>query len=164
MDLLYPHTGTIFWMFLAFLIVFFILKKFAWKPILNALKEREDSIESALHSADEARKQMEQLHADNEKIIAQAKLERDKIIKEASELKTSIVNDAKNQAANEADKIIENARNVISNEKNAALKEIKAQVAVLSVQIAEKLLQEKLADSEENKELIDKFLAEIKLN
>jgi F-type H+-transporting ATPase subunit b len=118
MDLLLPHTGTIFWMLIAFSIVFFILKKFAWKPILNAIKAREDSIEEALRSADRAKEDMQQLQADNEKIIAAAKQERDAIIKEARALKDTIIDDAKTKARSEADKEIEKAREAIKSEKN----------------------------------------------
>ena len=97
-DLLLPHTGTIIWMLISFLTVFFLLKKFAWKPLLNALKMREDSIEDALRSAEIARKEMEKLQADNEMIMNEAKKERDKIIVEARSLKDTILEDAKNQA------------------------------------------------------------------
>jgi F-type H+-transporting ATPase subunit b len=113
MGLLTPHTGTVIWMLIGFLTVFFLLKKFAWKPVLNALKQRENTIENALKSAENAKKEMERLNADNERIIAEAKLERDRIIKEARELKETIVIDAKEQANSEAEKLIETARNNI---------------------------------------------------
>jgi F-type H+-transporting ATPase subunit b len=164
MDLLSPHTGTIIWMFIAFSFVFLILKKFAWKPILNAIKAREESIEEALKSADKAKEEMQKLQADNEKIIATAKQERDIIIKEARDLKDSIVEDAKAKAKAEADKEVEKAREAIKNEKAAAIKEVKVEVANLSVFIAEKILQEKLSPDAEHKELIDKYLRDIKLN
>ena len=140
MDFLIPHTGTIFWMLLAFSIVFFILKKFAWKPILTALKQREDSIEGALESAALARKEMENLQADNAKVLEEAKRERDLILKEARELKEEIVNEAKEKASDEADKIIKNASEAIKGERAAALKDIKEQVASFSIEIAEKIL------------------------
>jgi F-type H+-transporting ATPase subunit b len=164
MDLLIPHTGTIIWMLIAFSSVFFLLKKFAWKPVLGALKQREESIEKALRSAELAKLEMEKLHADNEKIIAEGKRERDKIIKEARELKDSILNDAKTQAALEADKLIESARSHIKSEKESAIKEIKEHAVTLSIYIAEKLLQEKLSDSKSQKELIDKLMRNIKTN
>jgi F-type H+-transporting ATPase subunit b len=164
MDLLSPHTGTVIWMLIAFLTVFFLLKKFAWKPVLGALKQREDSIEKALKSAETARKEMEKLQANNEKILAEGKLERDKIIKEARELKESIINDAKVQASVEADKIIEAAKNTIRSEKDAALIEIREHAAVLSIHMAEILLHEKLASEKEQKELIDKLLRQVKIN
>lgn len=164
MDLLLPHTGTIFWMIIAFSVVLFVLKKFAWKPILNALKARDESIEEALKSAEKARQDMAQLQSDNEKVLAEAKLERDKIIKEARELKDEIINEAKKRAAVESDKVIENAREVIKSEKSAAVKEIKEQVADLSIKIAEKILEHNLADITDQKDLIDKFLRETKVN
>ena len=164
MDLLLPHTGTIIWMFIAFSIVFFILKKFAWKPILNAIKAREESIAEALTSADKAKEEMQQLQADNEKIIALAKQERDSILKEAREIKDSMIEDAKQKASSEADKVIERARDAIKSEKAAAVKDIKEEVAKLSVVIAEKILEEKLAADSEQKDLIDKYLRDVKLN
>jgi F-type H+-transporting ATPase subunit b len=162
MGLLTPHTGTVIWMLIGFLTVFFLLKKFAWKPVLNALKQRENTIENALKSAENAKKEMERLNADNERIIAEAKLERDRIIKEARELKETIVIDAKEQANAEAEKLIETARNNIKAEKETAIKDISNHVAQLSVLISEKLLQEKLTDDKEQKELIDKLLREVK--
>lgn len=164
MDLLLPHTGTIFWMLIAFSAVFFILKKFAWKPILNAIKAREDSITEALLSADKAKEEMQKLQADNEKIIAHAKSERDNIIKEAREIKESMIEDAKERATIEADKVIGKAREAIKSEKASAIKDIKEEVAKLSVVIAEKILREKLEVDTEQKELIDKYLRDVKLN
>lgn len=164
MDFLSPHTGTIFWMFISFLVVFYVLKKFAWKPILNVLKQREESIEEALNAAELAKEEMKQLKADNEVILSEAKSERDKIIKEARELKNNILSEAKAQAEIEANKIIEDARLTIRNEKTAAVKELKDQVATFSVMIAEKLLQEKLSSTPEQKELIDKLMKDIKVN
>ena len=164
MDLLLPHTGTIIWMFIAFSIVFFILTKFAWKPILNAIKAREESISEALLSADKAKEEMQKLQADNEEIIAQAKLERDAILKEAREIKESIIEEAKSKASEEADKAIDKARQAIRNEKLAAIKSVKEEVSKLSVIIAEKILKEKLEPSDEQKVLIDKYLHDVKLN
>lgn len=164
MDLLYPHTGTIIWMSIAFFAVFFILKKFAWKPILNALKAREDSIEEALLSAERARDEMQKLQANNEKIIAEAKVERDKLIKEARSLKDEIIEEAKKKAVEESDKIIAQAKENIKSEKAAALKEIKEQIADFSIHISEKIIQEKLEVTTEQKEIIDKYLHNIKVN
>lgn len=164
MDLLYPHTGTIIWMSIAFFAVFFILKKFAWKPILNALKARENSIEEALLSAEKARDEMAKLHADNEKILAEGKIERDKIIKEARALKEEIIHEAKQKATEESDKMIALARESIKNEKAAAIKEIKEQIADFSIHISEKIIQEKLEVTTERKEIIDKYLHNIKVN
>jgi F-type H+-transporting ATPase subunit b len=164
MDLLTPHTGTLIWMLIAFSAVFFLLKKFAWKPILNALKEREESIDEALKSAEYARKEMESLQVDNAKIIEKAKRERDQILNEARNLKDDMINEAKLKASEEADKIVKNASEIIKGEKAAAIKEIKEQVATLSVSIAEKILQEKLSSDDEQKEIIDKYLRNIKVN
>lgn len=164
MELLTPHLGTIIWMTLCFTIVFLILKKYAWKPILNALKAREESIEEALLSAERTRNEMRLIQADNEKILAEAKLERDKIIKEARDLKDEIVNEAKKKAAEESGKIIDSSREAIKAERVAAIKEIKEQIASLSVSIAEKILQEKLEENQNQKDLIEKFLRDIKLN
>jgi F-type H+-transporting ATPase subunit b len=164
MDLLIPHSGTVIWMLIAFLTVFFLLKKFAWKPILNALKLREETIENALKSAEETKLEMANLQTKSELILAEAKLERDKIIKEARNLKDGIVNEAKQQAAAEADKIIESVKNTIKVEKEAAINEIKEQSATLAIFIAEKLLQEKLSGDANQKELIDRLLKDVKLN
>jgi len=164
MGLLTPDYGLLFWMVLSFSIVLFILKKFAWKPILSALKEREKSIEGALKSAEKAKAEMAKMQADNEKILAEARLERDKLIKEARQMKDKIVEDAKALAQAEGQKMIEAARLSINSEKKAAIKEIKDQVAVLSIQIAEKLIKDKLADNANQSEYIDKLLKDIKLN
>jgi F-type H+-transporting ATPase subunit b len=164
MNLLLPHTGTVIWMLIAFLTTFFLLKKFAWKPVLNALKQREETIESALLAAEETKKEMAKLKADNDIIISEAKSARDKIIKEARDLKDSIINDAKQQAVDEAGKIIDAAKTSIRSEKESALKEITEHVAMLSVYIAEKLLQEKLTNDDAQKELIDKLMKNVKPN
>lgn len=164
MGLLNPHAGTIIWMTVCFLAVLFILRKFAWTPILNALKTREESIEEALLSAERARSEMEKLHSDNEKILAEAKVERDRLIKEARELKDEIIEEAKKKAVEESDKLLVQARESIKSEKAAALKEIKEQIADFSVTIAEKIIQEKLEVTSERKEIIDKYLHNIKVN
>jgi F-type H+-transporting ATPase subunit b len=163
MNLLLPHTGTVIWMMIAFLTVFFILKKYAWKPVLNALKQRDLSIEESLLSAETAKKEIAKLKSDNAAILLEARLEREKIIKEARALKDEIINDAKDQATSESERILENARISIKSEKESAIKEIKDHVASLSVFIAEKLLQEKLADTKEQQELIDKLFKNAKL-
>ncbi|KPK85663.1 MAG: ATP F0F1 synthase subunit B [Bacteroides sp. SM23_62_1] len=164
MELITPGIGLLFWMLLMFGIVLWLLKKFAWKPIMNALKEREMSIQEALMSADNARKEMEKLQADNEKIMAEARAERDTIIRDAKQAKDKMVNEAKEQASDEARKIIQAARIEIANEKTAAINEIKNKVAEISIQIAEKILREKLADSKKQKEMIEKLIKEIKPN
>lgn len=164
MDLLTPGIGLIFWTVIIFSVLLLILRKFAWKPINNAVRNREDSIRSALKAADKARKEMEKLKADNEKIIKQAKEERDVIMKDARDVKDKIISEAKVTADREAKKLIEVARLNIQNEKSAAITEIKKQVATLSVDIAEKILREKLKDKEESQKLVDKLMKDIKLN
>jgi F-type H+-transporting ATPase subunit b len=164
MELVTPEAGLLFWMLLSFTLVLVVLKKFAWKPILNSLKEREDSISEALQSAEKAKEEMKKLKADNETIILQAKAEREKILQEAREIKIKIVEKAKEEASEEAHKMIELAKVNIRNEEAKALEQIKAQVAELSVEIAGKLLREKLADSTEQQKLVEKYLKDIQLN
>ena len=164
MGLVIPDYGLLFWMVLTFLTVMFILKKFAWKPILSSLKEREDSIENALESAKKARNEMGKLQADNEKILIEARNERNEMLKEAKSVKQSIIDKAKGEAEIEAEKIIESARLAIQSEKTAAINEMKDSIALLSVQIAEKILKKQLDDPKKQKDLVDKYLKDIKLN
>lgn len=164
MELVTPEFGTVFWMSLSFLMILFILKKFAWKPILSALKEREASIDNALRSADKAREEMEQLETDNEKIIKEAKNERDNLLKDARLVKDMIISEAKEKAITETEKIIEDARVKIESEKDAALDEIKNQIAIFSIEIAEKILKKKLESTKDQKDMINDLLDEIKLN
>jgi len=164
MRLVTPDIGTIFWMLLMFIIVMLILKKFAWKPILNALRNREQSIEESLRSADKAKKEMEKLQADNQKIMAEARKERDKMLKETKKTSEMILNEAKNKASEESKKIIQSARVQIENEKDAAIADIRNQVAEISVDIAEKILQEKLKDDKAQQELMEKLLKDVKMN
>jgi F-type H+-transporting ATPase subunit b len=164
MELVTPGIGLLFWMLLSFLVVFFILAKFAWKPILGALKEREKSIDNALRSAEKAKDEMAKLQADNQKILAEARAERDTLLKEAREVKDKIIAEAKNEAGIEAKKLLDSARQNIQNEKASAINDIKNQVATFSVEIAEKLLRQKLADSKGQSDLIDNMLKDIKLN
>lgn len=164
MDLVTPGIGLIFWTVVIFSILLFILRKFAWNPINNAVKNRENSIRSALLAADKAKKDMEKLQADNERIMKEAQKERDNIMKEARDVKAKIITEAKEKADLEAKKLIELARLNIQNEKASAITEIKEQVARLSVDIAEKILREKLKDEKESEELMQKLLKDIKLN
>jgi len=151
-------------MSIAFFIVLFILRKYAWPPILGYLKERENSIQEALLAAEKAKDEMSKLIVNNEKIMAEAKIERDKIINEARELKDSIINDARNIASEETRKMIETAKQSIKKEKESAMNEIKEQIITLSVDIAGKILQQKLAENSEQRELIEKSMRDIKLN
>ena len=164
MELVTPAIGLVFWMILSFGIVFFLLKKLAWKPILSAIKERETSIEDALTSAEKAKEEMKQLQASNEKILNDARAERDLLLKEARETKDSIINEAKNSASKEAEKLLAIARENINNEKMAAITELKNQVATLSIEIAEKILREQLGSSEKQKALMENLMEDVSLN
>ena len=164
MQLVTPAIGLVFWMSVTFLSIFFILKKFAWKPILNMIKEREDSIESALQSAEKAKLEMKELQASNERILAEAIAERENLLREARETKDAIVNEAKTKAKAEADKLINQALESIKNEKMAAITELKNQVAALSIEVAEKILKEQLSTEEKQKVLVGNLLKEVELN
>ena len=164
MELITPGLGLVFWMVLSFSMILFILKKFAWKPILKALKERENTIDTALKSADKAREEMEQLKVSNEKIIKEAKNVRDNLLKEARQVKDKIISEAKQKANSEANIIIADAKRQIENEKEAALDEIKNQIAGFSVEIAEKILKKKLEKTKDQNDLINELINEIKIN
>jgi F-type H+-transporting ATPase subunit b len=164
MGLVTPNPGTIFWMIIIFGIVLFILRKFAWKPILNALKDREESIANALNSAEEAKKQVAGLKAENENILAEARREKGLILKEAKEIKDKIIAEAKEKAIMETQKAVETARIQIQNEKNNAINDIKKQVAELSVMIAEKVIKKELSNKAEQEKLMNGLIDEIKLN
>lgn len=164
MDLITPGIGLMFWMLLSFSIVLFILKKFAWKPILGFLKAREDSIDQALKSAETARQEISRLKADNEKVLAEARQEREKMLREAREMQEKIIGDAKKQASVESAKLIENARTAIQSEKASMMTEIRQQVVQLSMDVAEKVVREHLSTDEKHKALVDKLVNELKLN
>jgi F-type H+-transporting ATPase subunit b len=163
-SLVNPAIGTLFWTTLIFVLFFLILKKFAWKPILNAVKARDEIIKGSLESAEKAREEMKKLQADNEAILRKAREERENILKEARDVRDKLINEAKDKASVEAEKLIEKARQGIEREKAKALYEIHEQVAFLSVEIASKLLGEKLKESEQQNKLIDNYLKEIDLN
>ena len=164
MDLVIPSIGLIFWTSLVFVILLFLLGKFAWKPILSSVKERETKIETALEASEKAREEMAALKSQNEDLRKEALVERDALLKEAREMKDKIVAEAKNTAKEEGERIIESAREVITNEKMAAVTEIKNQVATLSIEIAEKIVKEKLSTDEKQKTLVDGLVKEINLN
>ena len=164
MSLVTPAIGLMFWTCVVFITLVLILKKFAWKPILNSVEARNNSIEEALQSAEKAKEEMASLQADNEKILQQAKTERDAMLKEARDLKKEIVEEAKNKANEEADKILVSAKEQINNEKMKALVELKNQVANLSIEMAEKILKSELQDSNKQKELIEKSIKSLDLN
>ena len=151
MGLVMPDFGLLFWMVISFALLLFILGKYAWRPILKALSDRENSIDEALKAAQLAKEEMAKLQADNEKILREAILEREQIVKEAREMKEIIVRDAKTQASLEAGKVMENAKAAIEQEKNAAIGEIKEIIANFSVDIAEKILKEHLQDETQQK-------------
>lgn len=159
-----PAIGTIFWTTLIFGLFFIILSKFAWKPVLNAIKSRDEMIKGSLNEAEKARKDMLKLQSDNEAILRKAREEREVILKDARDVRDRLIADAKDKASLEADKLVEKARVGIESEKRKALAEIHEQVANLSVDIASKLLGEQLKKTEEQSKLIDKYLKEINLN
>ena len=164
MELVTPNVGTIFWMIIVFGIVAIVLKKFAWKPILNALNEREESIESALNAAQEARREMEILKAGNEELLASARKGKEIIMREAMQLKDNILAEAKEKAAAETQKSIDNARKQIENEKIMAINDMKKQMTELSFLIAEKVIRKEMADSRQHRIMVEKMIDEIKLN
>jgi len=158
-----PDYGTIFWMVIIFGIALFILKKFAWKPILHALKDRENSIATALSSAEKAREERESLKAGNEKIMDEARKAKEGVLNEAREIKENILAEAKTQAAKEGRKMIESARRQINAEKEAAISEMKQQVVELSVQVAEKIIQKELKAKTDQEALVNDLLKDLKL-
>jgi F-type H+-transporting ATPase subunit b len=156
--------GLFFWQVLLFVGLIFLLKKFAWKPILDAVNDREEGIKNALLSAENARKEMQNLQADNQRILQEARLERDNMLKDAREMKDKMVEDAKNEAQAQGQKMIDQAKAAIESEKNAAMAELKLQVSTLSLSIAEKLLKEELSNKEAQTKLVEKMLGDVKLN
>ncbi len=164
MGLISPAYGTIFWMVLSFGLVFLILAKFAWTPIMKGLKDREDSIEDALQAADAARNEMAELKADHEKIMKEARVERDVLLIEARKMRDEMIDLARQEAAKEGEKLMENARKLIESEKISAIGEIKDQISFLSVEVAEKILRNELTDVSKSQTLINDMLKDMKLN
>lgn len=156
--------GLFFWQVIIFVLLIILLKKFAWKPILDSVNTREQGIKDALASAEAARKEMHNLQADNQRILQEARMERDTMIKEAREIKEKMIADAKAEAQAEGAKMIEQAKASINAEKNAAMAELKAQVSGLSLEIAEKILKNELSNREAQTSLVEKMLGEVKLN
>ena len=154
----------VFWTTLIFVVFFLLMRKFAWKPILGAVKGREDSINNALLAAENAKKDMLNLKSDNEKLLAEARAERDLMMKEAREIKEKMIADAKSEAQAQGEKMIESAKASIESEKNAAMAELKNQVSSLSLEIAETLLKEELSNKEAQTKLVEKMLGDAKLN
>lgn len=164
MDLLTPGPGLVLWQAFIFLLLFLLLAKLAWKPILASLKEREESIQQALDSAENAKKEMASLKEDNEKLLRETRDERDKILRDARTAANRIHDEAQADAKKNADRLIEDAKSIIQTEKNAALRDVKEQVAMFSLDIAEKLIKKNLSDDKSQKELANAFIKDLKLN
>lgn len=164
MELVTPGIGLIFWQTITFLIVLFLLGKFAWKPIMKALNDREAFIEDALSAAEKAKLEMQGLKAENEKLLAQARLERDKILREATEAGNNLVEMAKEKANEEGARMITIAREAIENEKRAAIAEVKNQAASLSIEIAERILRRELSDPMAQQALAQDYVREVTLS
>ena len=164
MEIVTPKLGLIFWQLVIFLLVLFLLAKFAWKPILVALRDREDSIDNALRMAEQAKLEMQSLKAGNEKLLADARHERDQMLKEGQHIANQLVEKAKTDATEEANRIAQQAREAIQQEKNQALAEVRNTAAQLSVDIAKRLLRRELADPAAQQKLVDEYLKDVKLN
>ena len=164
MDLVTPDVGLVFWTLVSFLILLIVLRKFAWKPIVGTENDREESIRKALASAEDAKREMENLKADNERILKEARAEREGMLKEAREIKAKMISDAEDEAKVRADKMIVNAQQAIENEKKSAIAELKNQVAALSVEIAEKVVRKELSDKDKQIKLVEDMLDETTLN
>lgn len=164
MQLLTPGVGLIIWQLIVFLMLFFLLAKLAWKPILKSLKDREQSIHEALSTAENARIEMMKLKSDNEKLLKEAREERDKILREAREVSNKLKEEAQQEAKKNAEKIVDEARAAINIEKQAALKEVRIQVAMFSLEVAEKLMKKNLADDKAQKDLVDTYIKDLKVN
>lgn len=164
MNLITPEIGLIFWTGITFLLLLFLLRKFAWKPILGAVEERDNKINAALNAAEEARKEIANLASENEKLLNEARAEKDRIIADAKKTREAMISEAKAIADSEAKRMIETARASIENEKNAALTEVKNLVAGLSIDIAEKLLRKQFENDAEQQAFVKKHLEDIKLN
>ncbi len=164
MELVNPGLGLIFWMTLAFGTVFFILKKFAWPIIIQALKDRERHIEEALQAADRAHEEMKKMQLDNEALLKKAKEDRDQIMQEARKLRDKMLEETRLKANEEADRIVDNAKVRIENERKAAMTDIKNQIAKISIEIAEMVLREKMKSTVTQKAYIDKLIEDKQLN
>ncbi len=156
--------GLFFWQIAILIVLILLLKKYAWGPILNSLNSREEGIKDALESAEKARIEMQNLKADNEKLLQDARAERDAILREAREMKEKVITDASEEAQKKADKIVAQAKESINLEKQAAMTELKNQVANLSIEIAEKVIRKELSDKKEQHAMIEKMIGNAKLN
>lgn len=156
--------GLFFWMAVLFVLLVLLLKRFAWKPILDAVEERESGIEDALKAAENAKLEMQNLQADNEKLLNEARAEREAMLKEARELKAKMIADAEEDAQAKANKMIEQAQAAIESEKKSAMAELKGQVATLSLEIAEKVVKDELSNKDKHMGLVESMLGDAKLN
>lgn len=163
MNLAHPES-LLFWNTITFLILLFLLSKYAWKPIMKSVKQREASINSALEAAEEAKKEMQNLKANNERLLAEARVERDLMLKEAREMKDKIVAEAKEEAQREGDKLIKQAKDLIDSEKKVALAQLKDQIAALSIEMAQKIMINELVDTKKQTVLINNYLKDVTLN
>ncbi|MFY0602348.1 MAG: F0F1 ATP synthase subunit B [Flavobacteriaceae bacterium] len=163
MDLITPGLGLVFWTAITFLCLLFILRKFAWKPILGAVSDREEGIKKALASAEDAKKEMQNLQSNNEQLLKEARAERDSLMKEAREIKDKMIADAKEEAKEVTSKLIENAQASIEQEKQAALAELKKQVADLSIGIAEAVIKKELDSRDDQLKLVEGILEDVTL-
>jgi F-type H+-transporting ATPase subunit b len=164
MDLILPDYGLLFWTGLVFISLVFVLTKFAWKPILKMVNEREKQINDSLKLAEQTKKEMKQLKADNEELLKKARKERDEILKDAKEVADRMIGEAKTQAQKESGKLLESARQTIEAEKAAAISELKTQVAAFSLQIAESIVRSEMSSDEKQKALAAKMAEDINLN
>lgn len=164
MQLLTPGVGLIIWQIIVFVLLFLVLAKLAWKPIIHSLGDRERSIQDALDTAEKARHEMSQLKSDNEKLLSEAREERDRILREAREISNKMREEGQVEAKRISEKIIEDARAAINVEKQAALRDVKAQVATFSLEIAEKLMKKSLSGDKAQKELVESYVKDIKVN
>ncbi|WP_295801993.1 F0F1 ATP synthase subunit B [Mucilaginibacter sp.] len=164
MELVTPEVGLVFWTLISFLILLFLLGKFAWKPILAAINEREQSIETALSRAEAVKEEMARLTGENEALLKSARAERDAILSEATKVKNQIISDAKDAAQKEGSRQIELARIEINNRKAIAMADVKNQVASLSLEIAEKVLRKQFEDQKKQDELVKDLLRDVKLS
>lgn len=164
MQLLIPNFGLIIWTLLAFLIVLVILRKFAWKPILNSMNEREKGIADSLATAENIKTEMSQMKSENEALLVKAREERAQMLKEAKETKDKIINEAKEQAKVETNKIIADAQSVINQQKMAALTDLKNQVGTLVVEVSEKILRRELSNKQDQEQYIKQLAENVKLN
>lgn len=164
MNLVTPELGLLFWQAIIFLVVFLLLSKFAWKPIISGLREREHSIESALQAAAQAKQEMANLKASNEKLLDETRVERDKILKLAQASSENIINEARTKAQAEANRILQETQQAIRNERQAAVADMKKEIVSLSIEIAEKVLKNQLKDEPAQKKLVADLIETAHLN